>query len=43
MTMIFAAVHESGCGTFETDRPTLRMSANRGRPEVNGARSIGRE
>ena len=37
--MLFAAVHESVCGTFETCRPTKRMSACRGRPEVNGARS----
>src|SRR5437879_4192097 len=28
---------ESVYGTFETCRPTLRMSANRARPEVAGA------
>ena len=33
----------SGVGTFETCRPTLRMSANRGRPEVTGARSKRRD
>ena len=32
--MMFAAVHESGCGTFETCQPTLMMSVHRGRPEV---------
>ena len=30
-------------GTFETGRMTLRMSANRGRPEVSGARSKRRD
>src|ERR1700716_3020608 len=29
----------SGCGTFETCRRTLRMSAHCGRPEVTGRRS----
>jgi hypothetical protein len=37
MEMLFAAVHESGCGTFETCRPTPSMSVHRGRPEVVGA------
>ena len=36
--MPFAAAHESVVGTFETCRPALRMSADRGRPEVIGAR-----
>jgi hypothetical protein len=27
---VFAALHESGYGTFETYRPTLRMSVYRG-------------
>jgi hypothetical protein len=30
------AVHESGTGTFETCRPALKMSVDRGRPEVTG-------
>src|SRR6266851_7203466 len=30
----FVAAHESGLGTFETCRRTLRMSVYRGRPEV---------
>ena len=33
---LFAAVHESAVGTFETCRPALMMSAYRGRPEVGG-------
>jgi hypothetical protein len=33
---LFAAVHESGFGTFETCRRTLRMSVYWGRPEVIG-------
>jgi ABC transporter substrate binding protein len=32
-----AAPHESGCGTFETCRLTLKMVAYQGRPEVVGA------
>jgi hypothetical protein len=39
MTPWFAAVHESLVGTFETCRRTLRMSLDRGRPEVTGGRS----
>jgi hypothetical protein len=35
---LFAAMHESGCGTFETCRRYLKMSAHRGRPEVISAR-----
>ena len=35
MAMLFAAVHESGCGgTKRTKRAGLTMSAVRGRPEV---------
>jgi hypothetical protein len=30
----FAAAHESAVGTFEICPPILRMSADRGRPEV---------
>jgi hypothetical protein len=33
---LFAAVHESVCGTFETCRPVLPMSVHRGRPEAAG-------
>jgi hypothetical protein len=32
----FAAVHESGSGTFETCRRALKMSVEQGRPEVIG-------
>jgi len=39
MMMLFAALHESPIGTFETCRRTLRMSAVRGRPEVTGRHS----
>ena len=39
--MLFAAVHESGPGTFETRRPTLTLSVSRGRPEVVGRRPKG--
>jgi hypothetical protein len=28
MTMLFAAVHESGCGTFETSRDVRTLVAN---------------
>jgi hypothetical protein len=38
-----AAVHESPNGTIETCRLTLRMSVNRGSPEVAGPRSERRE
>ena len=34
----FLRLHEFVIGTVETCRPTLRMSANRGRPEVIDAR-----
>ena len=37
--MLFAAVHESLVGTFETCQPARKLSALRGRPEVSGARS----
>jgi NAD(P)-dependent dehydrogenase (short-subunit alcohol dehydrogenase family) len=37
--VLFAAVHESPYGTFETCRPALKMSVYRGRPEVTGRRS----
>jgi hypothetical protein len=37
--LLFAALHESGCGTFETSRQQLVMSAFRGGSEVSGARS----
>jgi hypothetical protein len=33
---VFAAVHESVHGTFETSSQPLGMSAYRGRPEVGG-------
>jgi hypothetical protein len=33
----------TSCGTFETCQRTLRMSANRGRPEVAGGQSKRRE
>jgi hypothetical protein len=36
MKMLFAAVHESAAGTFETCRPVLKMSVNRGIPEAAG-------
>ncbi len=36
ITLQIAAVHESLPGTFETCRRTMRMSADRGRPEVTG-------
>jgi hypothetical protein len=36
---LFDVAHESLVGTFETCRRTLRMSADRGRPEVKGRRS----
>jgi hypothetical protein len=36
MTVLFAAVHESGCGTKRTNRSGLRMSVVRGGPEVTG-------
>jgi hypothetical protein len=39
MMMLFAAAHESGYGTFETCRRTLRMSGVGGRLEVIGRRS----
>ena len=35
----FAAMHESGSGTFELCRLPQRMSVYRGRPEVDCARS----
>ena len=34
MIITFAAVHESSCGTNQTNRPGLTMSVHRGRPEV---------
>jgi carbohydrate-selective porin OprB len=34
MMMLFAAVHESVVGTFETSRRAQKMSVPRGRPEV---------
>jgi hypothetical protein len=34
MTMLFAAVHESVVGTFETCPPVMRMSVHRGKSEV---------
>jgi hypothetical protein len=36
---LFAAVHESAVGTFETCPPILRMSVHRGGPEVAVVRS----
>jgi hypothetical protein len=36
-TMIFAAIHESVHGTFETYRPMRLVSVRRVRPEVIGA------
>ncbi len=39
----FAAMHESGNGTFETCGLTQSMSAYRGRPEVPGQRSKRRD
>jgi hypothetical protein len=43
MKRLFAVVHESPVGTFETCRQPLGMSAYRGRPEVAGARAKRRE
>jgi hypothetical protein len=40
---LFAAVHESAVGTFETCPPILRMSVRRGRPEVAVIRSNRRD
>jgi hypothetical protein len=40
---VIEAPATSACGTFETCRMTLRTSANRGRPEVSGARSKWRD
>ncbi len=34
--MMFAAVHESGCGTKRTNRVGLSTSVDWGRPEVAG-------
>ena len=39
IAMLFAAVHESGCGTFETCRRSLAMSVYWDRPEMLGAGS----
>ena len=37
ITTLFAALHESVAGTFETCRPALNMSAFGGRPEVTSS------
>jgi hypothetical protein len=34
MTMLFAAVHESGIGTFRTCRDSLTMSAHRVKADI---------
>ena len=39
MKTLFAAMRESGFGTFRTCQPILRMSAIRGRLEVSDAES----
>jgi hypothetical protein len=41
--MLICCGDESPIGTFETCQRTVRMSANRGRPEVAGGRSKRRE
>jgi hypothetical protein len=38
ITMLFAAVHDSVVGTFETCGRTLSMSVDRARPEAAGRR-----
>lgn len=41
--VLFAALHESRCGTFETCRPALTMSVLRGGPKVIGEQSKRRD
>ena len=36
MKLLCAAMHESGSGTFRTNRVGLAMSVAKGRPEVAG-------
>jgi hypothetical protein len=43
MELLFAAAHESACGTFRKCRSRCVMSAHRGKPEVIGKRRKRRE